>query len=81
MIDGSIFSSLLERLEMLGALTMSSDSQFHIMITRVEKKSARASTLEFGTNNLSDLNQSVNEIQYLCFVNSNIQALSENTFT
>ena len=52
--SNSNFFSLLEKLEMLGALTVSSDSFFHTMIARTENKLARVITLELGTNNFSE---------------------------
>ena len=53
--DRSNFFSLLEKLSMLGALTMSSDSLFHTIKIRTDNKSARALNLESGANNFSEL--------------------------
>ena len=53
--ERSSFFNLLEKMLMLGALTMSSDSLFHTMLIRTEKKSAQALTLELGANNFSEL--------------------------
>ena len=53
--DESNFFSLLEKLEMLGALKMSSGGLFYTTLTRIERKLARALTLELGANNFSEL--------------------------
>jgi len=39
---------------MLEAFTISSNSRFHTLVILTEKKSARASTLEFGILSLND---------------------------